>query len=159
MKKALLGILALGLFAIPAYAASKGIGKNHNDGIVRVKSTFSVEETSQRFESIAQQQGLKIVAKVDHAAGAKSVNQELRPTQLIVFGNPASGTPLMQCNQTVGIDLPQKALIWQDEQGQVWFGYNSPRYLMARHQLKGCADEVIQNIDNALSMLAQKATQ
>jgi uncharacterized protein (DUF302 family) len=158
MKKVLLSILALGLIVIPAYA-SKGMRKKSNDGIVRVKSAFSVSETAQRFESIAQEQGLKIVTKVDHEAGAKSVNQELRPTQLIIFGNPAAGTPLMQCNQTVGIDLPQKALIWQDEQGQVWFGYNSPKYLMARHQLKGCGEEAIQRIDNALSMLAQKATQ
>ncbi len=158
MKKILLGLLALGLIVIPAYA-SKGMNKKANNGIVRVKSAFSVSETTERFESIAQQQGLKIVAKIDHAAGAKSINQELRPTQLIIFGNPAAGTPLMQCNQTVGIDLPQKALIWQDEQGQVWFGYNSPKYLMARHQLKGCGEEAIQKIDNALSLLAQKATQ
>ncbi|MBW4478509.1 MAG: DUF302 domain-containing protein [Tolypothrix brevis GSE-NOS-MK-07-07A] len=158
MKKILLGLLALGLIVIPAYA-SKGMNKKANNGIVRVKSAFSVSETTERFESVAQQQGLKIVAKIDHAAGAKSINQELRPTQLIIFGNPATGTPLMQCNQTVGIDLPQKALIWQDEQGQVWFGYNSPKYLMARHQLKGCGEEAIQKIDNALSMLAQKVTQ
>ncbi|MBW4667178.1 MAG: DUF302 domain-containing protein [Cyanomargarita calcarea GSE-NOS-MK-12-04C] len=158
MKKILLGLLALGLIVIPAYA-SKGMNKKANNGIVRVKSAFSVSETTQRFESIAQQQGLKIFAKIDHAAGAKSINQELRPTQLIIFGNPTAGTPLMQCNQTAGIDLPQKALIWQEEQGQVWFGYNSPKYLMARHQLKGCGEEAIQKIDNALSMLAQKATQ
>ncbi|NJL61169.1 MAG: DUF302 domain-containing protein [Methylacidiphilales bacterium] len=86
------------------------------------------------------------IPKIDHAAGAKSINQELRPTQLIIFGNPAAGTPLMQCNQTAGIDLPQKALIWQDEQGQVWFGYNSPKYLMARHQLKDCGEEAIQKL-------------
>jgi uncharacterized protein (DUF302 family) len=159
MKKLLLGVLAFGLLVIPAYAVSKEMRNNNNSGIVRVKSAFSVEETSQRFESIAQQQGLKIVAKVDHSAGAKSVNQELRPTQLIIFGNPMAGTTLMQCNQTAGIDLPQKALIWQDEKGQVWFGYNSPKYLMARHQLKGCGEEAIQRINNNLSMLAQKATQ
>jgi uncharacterized protein (DUF302 family) len=158
MKKVLFGLLALGLIVIPAYA-SKGMKKKANNGIVRVKSAFSVSETTERFESIAQQQGLKIVAKIDHAAGAKSINQELRPTQLIIFGNPVAGTPLMQCNQTVGIDLPQKVLIWQDEQGQVWFGYNSLKYLMARHQLKGCGEKALQKIDNALSMLAQKATQ
>ena len=65
----------------------------------------------------------------------------------------------MQCNQTTGIDLPQKALIWEDEQGQVWLAYNSPKYLSARHQLKGCADEALSRVSNALKMLAQQATQ
>ncbi len=180
MKKVFLSVLALGLFVLPAYA-TKGLRDNpkesnvnvvagrhgsfrtgrraRRDGIVRVKSAYSVAKTAQRFESIAKERGLTIVAKVDHAAGAESVDQELRPTQLIIFGNPAVGTPLMQCNQTVGIDLPQKALIWQDEQGRVWLGYNSPRYLSARHQLKGCGEEALQRVGNALKMLAQEATQ
>lgn len=174
MKKVLLSIAALGLLVFPAYA-TQGIRENakneiarsrkdsvvgaRRDGIVRVKSTYSVEETVQRFESMSKEQGLNIVAIVNHQAGAASVNQELRPTQVIIFGNPAAGTPLMQCNQTAGIDLPQKALVWEDEQGQVWFGYNSPKYLSIRHQLKGCADEALERISNALEMLAQKATQ
>ncbi|NJL78310.1 MAG: DUF302 domain-containing protein [Richelia sp. RM2_1_2] len=174
MKKVLLTIAALGLFVFPAYA-TQGIRENakneiarskkdsivgaRRDGIVRVKSTYSVEETVQRFESMAKEQGLNIVAIVNHQAGAASVNQELRPTQVIIFGNPAAGTPLMQCNQTAGIDLPQKALVWEDEKGQVWLGYNSPKYLSIRHQLKGCADEALERIGNALEMLAQKATQ
>lgn len=177
MKKVLLSIAALGLFVLPAYA-TQGIReksmqeiarvkkdntiqvrREKDDAILKLKSAYSVEETVQRFESIAKEQGLNIVATVNHQAGAASVNQELRPTQVIIFGNPSAGTPLMQCNQTAGIDLPQKALIWEDEQGQVWLGYNSPKYLSRRHQLKGCADEALERIGNALKMLAEKVTQ
>ena len=156
MKKFLLSILALGIFIAPAYANPK-MKRNGKDGIVRVKSTYSVAETARRFESIAKEQGLNIFTKVNHQAGAQSVSQQLRPTQLIIFGNPKAGTPLMQCSQTAGIDLPQKALIWEDEKGQVWLGYNSPRYLFSRHQLKGC-EEAIKRIENTLSMLALKVT-
>ncbi|MDJ0697424.1 MAG: DUF302 domain-containing protein [Mastigocoleus sp. MO_167.B18] len=128
------------------------------NGIVRVQSTYSIAETVQRFESFAKEQGLNIVAKVDHQAGATSVGKKLRPTQLIIFGNPRAGTLLMQCNQTAGIDLPQKALIWEDEKGQVWLDYNSQEYLFTRHQLKGC-EPAIKIIEDALSSLAQKVTQ
>ena len=160
MKKFLLSIVTLGIFVTSACANlnMRSNGKNEND-IIKIKSTYSVVETAQRFESIAKEQGLKIFAKVDHQAGAQSVGQKLRPTQLITFGNPKAGTPLMQCNQVVGIDLPQKALIWEDEKGRVWLGYNNPQYLFIRHQLTGCGEEAIKRIENALSTLAQKATQ
>ena len=174
MKKVLLSIAVLGLFVLPVYG-TQGIRENakseiatakddsvlraRRDGILKFKSNHSVKETVERFESIAQEQGLNIVATVNHQAGAESVDLELRPTQVIIFGNPRAGTPLMQCNQTAGIDLPQKALIWEDEQGQVWLGYNSPRYLSIRHRLKGCADEALERIGNNLNMLAQKVTQ
>ncbi len=147
-------ILASSFFATTTFAK-----KSTDNGIVLVKSAFSVEATVERFEAIAAAQGIKIVTKIDHAVSAKSINQQLRPTTLIIFANLQAGTALMQCNQTVGIDLPQKALVWQDEQSQVWFGYNSPKYLMTRHQLQGCGGEVIQKIDRNLNMLAQKVTQ
>ena len=176
MKKILWTVAALGLFVLPAYATqgirenSKqeiAIGRNNtitrtkrkNNGLVKFKSAYSVEETVERFESIAKERGLNIVATVNHQAGAASVNQELRPTQVIIFGNPAAGTPLMQCNQTAGIDLPQKALVWEDENGEVFLAYNSPKYLSLRHKLRGCADEPLERIGNALKMLAEKATQ
>ncbi len=174
MKKVLLTIAALGLFVLPAYATEgirenskneiargrkNGIVRASRDGIIRVKSNYSVEETVQRFESIAKEQGLNIFGTVNHQAGAASVNQELRPTQVIIFGNPAAGTPLMQCNQTAGIDLPQKALVWEDKNGEVFLAYNSPKYLSRRHKLRGCADEPLERIGNALKMLAEKATQ
>ena len=174
MKKLLLTAAALSLLVFPAYATKgirensqqeiarsrkNGINRVRRDGIVRVKSNYSVEETGKRFESSAKEQGLNIFGTVNHQAGAQSAGLELRPTQVIIFGNPRAGTPLMQCNQTVGIDLPQKALIWEDENGQVWLGYNSPNYLSRRHKLRGCADEPLKNIGNALKMLAEKATQ
>ncbi|MDJ0774617.1 MAG: DUF302 domain-containing protein [Mastigocoleus sp. MO_167.B18] len=158
MKKLFLTILACGIFVTPAYANSR-ISNNKKDGILRFKSIYSVRETAQRFEYFAKEQGLKIVAKVDHQAGAESVKQKLRPTRLIIFGNPKAGTPLMQCNQIAAIDLPQKALIWEDKKGKVWLGYNSPKYLFFRHRLKGCGEEAIQKIENALNTLAQKVTQ
>lgn len=174
MKKALLTVAALGLFILPAYA-TQGIRENsmqeiartrrtrnarsRRDGLIRVRSNYSVEETVKRFQSIAKERGLNIFGTVNHQAGAESAGLELRLTQVIIFGNPRVGTPLMQCNQTTGIDLPQKALIWEDEQGQVWLAYNSPKYLSARHQLKGCADEALSRVSNALKMLAQQATQ
>ncbi|MEM1391941.1 MAG: DUF302 domain-containing protein [Cyanobacteria bacterium P01_D01_bin.116] len=174
MKKFLLTVAALGLLVFPAYATQgirenskqeiargrkNGIHRVKRDGIVRVKSNYSVEETVQRFQSIAKEQGLNIFGTVNHQAGAASVNQELRPTQVIIFGNPAAGTPLMQCNQTAGIDLPQKALVWEDENGDVFLAYNSPKYLSRRHKLRGCADQPLERIGNALKMLAEKATQ
>ncbi|MEM8604355.1 MAG: DUF302 domain-containing protein [Cyanobacteria bacterium P01_H01_bin.121] len=97
-------------------------------------------------------------ARIDHAAGAESVDLELRPTQLIIFGNPKVGTPLMQCNQQTAIDLPQKALIWEDEAGQVWMSYNDPQYLGQRHTLDACA-EVLGRIEMVLANLVNAATQ
>ena len=174
MKKILLSITALGLFILPAYATQgirensiqeiartrkNSIARTKRDGIVKVKSPYTVEETVQRFQSVAKERGLNIFGTVDHQAGAESVNLELRPTQVIIFGNPRVGTPLMQCNQTTGIDLPQKALIWEDEQGQVWLGYNSPRFLLKRHRLRGCGEEALERVGNALKSLAVEVTQ
>ncbi|BCO08021.1 hypothetical protein GF1_03970 [Desulfolithobacter dissulfuricans] len=100
--------------------------------------------------------GMTVFARINHAEGAQKVGKKLRPTELIIFGNPRVGTPLMQCAQSVGIDLPQKALIWEDEKGQVWLFYNDPEYLADRHGIKGC-DEVIKKIANALGNFARTA--
>jgi uncharacterized protein (DUF302 family) len=97
-----------------------------------------------------------VFLRVDHAAGAQKVGKSLRPTELLVFGNPQGGTPLMECAQTVGIDLPLKALAWQDAAGQVWLSYNDPQYLAERHGAKDCAT-VVQNLRKALAGLAQEA--
>ncbi len=105
-----------------------------------------------------QERGLTVFNRIDHAENAAGVDQELRPTELIIFGNPDAGTALMQCSQTAGIDLPLKALIWEDADGQVWFTYNDPEYLMERHGLQDC-EMVIENISNALAGLATAATE
>ena len=127
------------------------------DGLISVKSSHTVKATADRLENILKQKGMTVFIRIDHAAGARKVDQKLRPTELIVFGNPKVGTPLMLCNQGVGIDLPQKALIWQDDQGQVWLTYNDPDYLSQRHGLSECA-EVVNKVKKALSDFALAAT-
>jgi uncharacterized protein (DUF302 family) len=106
-----------------------------DDGLVRVESIHSVAETGDRLEDLLRNKGITVFTRIDHGAGATSVELDLRPTEVIIFGNPQVGTPLMQCNQAVGIDLPLKALIWQDGEGKVWLAYNDPEYLAIRHDL------------------------
>ncbi|MGF2736866.1 DUF302 domain-containing protein [Marinobacter sp. DUT-1] len=127
------------------------------DGLIVVQSNHGVTETADRLEAVLQDKGMKIMNRINHAAGAESAGMELRPTELVIFGNPKVGTPLMQCAQSVAADLPQKALIWEDEQGQVWLGYNDPAYLKARHAIEGC-DEVLDKVNNALANFAEAAT-
>ena len=127
------------------------------DGLISVKSSHDVEVTADRLENILNQKGMTVFIRIDHAAGAQKVGKKMRPTELIIFGNPKVGTPLMQCTQSVAIDLPQKALISEDEKGQVWLSYNDPNYLAQRHGLTGCA-EVIKKVEKALSNFAKAAT-
>ena len=126
------------------------------DGLVAVKSPHSVKETVDRFEGAAKARGLNVFLRVDHAAGARKINKSLRPTELLIFGNPQGGTPLMECAQSAGIDLPLKALAWQDASGQVWLGYNDQQYLADRHGAKECGP-VAQNLRKALAGLAKEA--
>lgn len=144
---AVIALAALALAAAPAYAA---------DGLTAVKSPYSVKETMDRLESGAKVRNLVVFLRVDHAAGAQKIGKTLRPTELLVFGNPQGGTPLMECAQSAGIDLPLKALAWQDEAGQVWLGYNEPAFLAARHGVATCA--VVPNLKKALEGLAAEAT-
>ena len=127
------------------------------DGLISVKSSHDVKVTADRLEDILNKKGMNVFIRINHSAGARKVGKKLRPTELVVFGNPKVGTPLMQCNQSVGIDLPQKALIWQDDKGQVWLSYNDPNYLALRHGLSQCA-EVIKKIEKALGNFAKAAT-
>jgi len=122
------------------------------DGLVSVKSPFSAQETMSRLEANVVKRNLMVFAHVDHAAGAAAVGKTLRPTDLLIFGNPVGGTPLMECAQTAGIDLPLKALVWQDAQGQVWLSYNDPVWLAQRHGAPECA--AAPNLRNALAALA-----
>ena len=122
------------------------------DGLVSVKSTRSAKETMDRLDDAVKQRGLVVFARIDHAAGATKIGKTLRPTEVLIFGNPQGGTPFMECAQTVGIDLPLKALVWQDASGQVWLGYNDPAYLAQRHAVPDCA--VAANLTKALSGIA-----
>lgn len=108
------------------------------EGLVTLKSPHSVKATMDKLEMQAKERGLNVFARIDHAAGAAKVNSDLRPTEVLIFGNPKGGTPLMECEQTVGIDLPLKALVWEDAEGQVWLGYNDPHFLAQRHNVKDC---------------------
>ena len=137
----------LGIFAIQAVA---------QDGMVTVNSQYSVEETVDRLENTLTNNGLNIFKKVDHRDGAASVDMQLQPTTVVIFGNPKLGTPLMQCAPTVAIDLPQKMLIWKDGNGNVSIGYNSPEYLKKRHNITGC-DQELQKVNAALQKFAEAA--
>jgi len=123
---------------------------------ITIASEFSVNQTANRFEDILSKKGLTQFARVYHSESAKKVDLELRPTELVIFGNPKVGTPLMQCSQLVALDLPQKALFWEDEAGKVWVTYNNPEYLKTRHDIKGC-DEVLGKISNVLAALTKAA--
>jgi uncharacterized protein (DUF302 family) len=148
MQKIFFSILAI-LFIVSTATAG--------NGLISVKSSHDVKATADRLENVLKQKGMNVFIRINHAASAAKVGKELRPTELIIFGNPKVGTPLMQCSQSVAIDLPQKALIWQDDKGQVWLTYNDPNYLAQRHELTGCA-EVIKKVEKALSNFAKAAT-
>lgn len=143
-----LTLMALLVWATAGLAAS--------EGMVRVKSAHDVATTADRLAGLVERKGLTLFARVDHAAGARGAGLALRPTELLIFGNPKVGTPLMQCRQEVALDLPQKALVWQDAEGQVWIGYNAPAYLAERHAIAGC-DGVLEKIQGALAGLTGAA--
>ncbi|MGH9927871.1 MAG: DUF302 domain-containing protein [Pyrinomonadaceae bacterium] len=126
------------------------------DGLIAIKSPFSAKETMNRFEENAKLRGLNIFARIDHAAGAAKVGKTIRPTEVLIFGNPQGGTPFIECAQSVGIDLPLKVLVWEDAQGQVWLGYNDPAYLVRRHGAPQCP--AVGALSKALSGLAEAST-
>ncbi|MFO7644275.1 MAG: DUF302 domain-containing protein [Desulfosarcina sp.] len=128
------------------------------DGLISVKSSFDVVATANRLESALDAGGITRFARIDHAAGAQTIDQTLRPTLLILFGSPAMGTPLIQRSRSIAIDLPLKALIWEDSAGQAWLSYNAPEELARRHGITEMA-EVVQLMQQALSDLAMAATQ
>lgn len=125
------------------------------DGLIAVKSPHKPKDTMDRLETLLKQKGVTIFARIDHAAGAETIGKSLRATELLIFGNPQGGTPFMECSQTVGIDLPLKALVWEDASGQVWVGYNDPAFLAQRHGVSQCP--VVENLKKALAGFAQEA--
>ena len=123
------------------------------DGLVTHQSAYPAKDTMNRLEEAAKQRGLTVFARIDHAAGAARIGKALRPNELLIFGNPQGGTPFMECAQSVGIDLPLKALVWEDAQGQVWLGYNDPAWVAQRHGVTQCPAAAA--IGKALSNLAE----
>ena len=154
MNKTTLSAIGFLLF----YLVNSQVLAEQADGVIRIKSKHSVPVTVDKLETALKDKGMTIFKRVSHSDGAARVGLELRPTELMIFGNPKVGTPLMQCEQLAALDLPQKALVYEDPDGQVWFAYNDPEYIADRHNIKGC-DEVVNKISKALLNFSRAATQ
>ncbi|MFZ0917954.1 MAG: DUF302 domain-containing protein [Candidatus Udaeobacter sp.] len=126
------------------------------EGLSSIQSVFGSKETMDRLEAEIRSKGLTIFAKIDHAAGAAEVGLTLRPTSLIIFGNARGGTPLMQSNQTAGIDLPLKALAWEDAAGKTWLSYNEPSWIAQRHGVTN-AEPIVSKMAALLSAITATA--
>jgi uncharacterized protein (DUF302 family) len=129
-----------------------------DNGLITVESQQSVDDTVASLEAILTDAGFAIPLILDHSANAARVDLELLPTKLIIFGNPNAGTPLMQAQRTMGLDLPQKFLVWEDEDGQVFITYNDPLFLARRHGIEEM-DQPLTNISNALANFAGEASE
>ena len=125
------------------------------NGLITIASRFSVRETIDRLTAAVTSAGLLVFARIDHARNAAQVDMELRPTELLIFGHPKGGTPLMQDKQTAGIDLPVKALAWEDEEGTVWLTYNEITWLATRHELGASSKDTIESIEAGLATLTR----
>jgi uncharacterized protein (DUF302 family) len=138
-KQTMKHLVAVLLFAIvpvsTPVAAQAAAQSAEGTGLISRISPFSVAATLDRLEAVLKAKGVKVFTRINHAAEAQSVGLSLRPTELLIFGNPKAGTPLMLASQSIGLDLPMKALAWQDAQGQVQLTWNSPDYLTGRHGL------------------------
>jgi uncharacterized protein (DUF302 family) len=128
------------------------------DGLITIESHNGPEETMNRFEAEVRTRGMTVFAHIDHAAGAAAAGLSLRPTELLIFGNATAGTPLMEAAQTLGIDLPLKALVWQDVRGAAWLSYNDPAFLARRHGLDATHYNAVRAMAAALNEMAIKAT-
>lgn len=127
------------------------------DGLTTILSAFGPKQTMDRLESEVKAKGLIVFARVDHAAGAAAVGLKLRPTELLIFGNARGGTPLMEADQRIGIDLPLKALVYQDEAGKVWLAYIDPRWLARRYGLSAAVAANVEGLSKALGSVAAAA--
>ncbi|HKE38616.1 MAG TPA: DUF302 domain-containing protein [Casimicrobiaceae bacterium] len=129
------------------------------DGITTLPSEFGAKETMDRLEALVKTNGMVLFARIDHAAGAREVGLTLRPMELLIFGSAKAGTPLMQLNQVIGIDLPLKALVWEDAKGKALLSYNEPGWLANRHGLGGESEVAVQRMTAVLRGLAKSATE
>jgi uncharacterized protein (DUF302 family) len=128
------------------------------DGLTTLRSSFAPAETMNRLEAAVKAKGMTVFARIDHAAGASGVGLTLRPTEVMIFGNARAGTPLMQAAQTIGIDLPLKALVWQDAAGVTWLSYDDPGRIAKRHGLGGEVEPALTAMTAALAGVAKMAT-
>jgi uncharacterized protein (DUF302 family) len=128
------------------------------DGLTTIRSNWGPKETMNRLVAAVTAKGMTVFARIDHAAAAAGVGLSLQPTEVLIFGNAKSGTLLMQSVQTIGIDLPLKALVWQDASGQTWLSYNDPVWIAERHGLSGATDAAVGLMTAALDAVAKAAT-
>ena len=149
MFKTTLIVLSLAMLATSAHAG---------DGIVSHPSTHAVKSSLDKLEAIARDNGMTIFIRIDHAAGAKSVGQTLRPTEVLIFGNPKGGTPLMQCAQGFGVDLPLRVLAWEDQAGKVWLGYRDFATLGHAYTEADC-ELAVKRISGKLDEMVKAAAQ
>ena len=147
MKTLCVAMIALVLTTVTAQA---------DDGLVKKLSAHSVQTTMDSLENLVRNKGLTVFVRIDHAAGAAEVGEEMLPTQLLMFGNPAIGTNLMTSQRTVGVDLPIKVLIWEEPDGKVWIAYNDPAYLAKRHGIDD-RDAVLDKMGRAVKGLVSAA--
>jgi len=150
--------LAASLAAIAIAVAAPAHAGSGADGLIEMKSQHSVETTLDRLAEMLESKGLTVFARVDHRENARGADLDLPPTQVLIFGNPKLGTPLMQAQRSVAIDLPQKALAYEDAEGQVWLAYNDPVHLAERHGITS-REKIREKIAGALRTFAEKATQ
>lgn len=146
MRTFFLTALLLAFSVATAFAAA--------DGLISKKSPYDVNTTVKRLDEVLKEKKMTLFITIDHAENGRKVGLALRPTVLVIFGNPKAGTPVMQCQQTAAIDFPQKALIWEDEEGQVWLSYNDPRYVAARHHITDCG-KPLARVEKALAAIAE----
>ena len=148
-------ILMLGVMFVSSVAFAGG--DHHGNGMISKKSHHSVKVTLDKLEAVLKKKGIGVALRWSHDAKGKSVGIPLRPTELLMFGNPKLGTHMFTSNQTAGIDLPLKALAWEDDKGQVWLTYNDPAYVANRHDIKDRA-EILKKMTGALNNLSNAAT-
>lgn len=127
------------------------------EGVNSVESPFDVAATIDKLSAVLESKGMTVFTRINHTENAEKAGLSLRPTEVLIFGNPKIGTPLMNCAQSVALDLPQKMLAWQDESGKTYLGWNDPMHLQARHGIEGC-DEVLKKVSGALANFAKAAT-
>jgi uncharacterized protein (DUF302 family) len=125
--------------------------------LVTLPSSHGATETVERLKALLAQKGIELFAHIDHAAGARKVGLPLRPTQVLIFGNPKAGTPLMQSRQTIGLDLPLRALVWEDGDGKVWLTFRRVEELARQHRVTD-RDQAVKALDDGLAALARVAT-
>jgi uncharacterized protein (DUF302 family) len=137
----------------------RGAGAMAADGLITIPSSYGPKDTMDRLAAEVTARGMTVFARIDHAAGAAQAGLPLRPTELLIFGSARAGTPLMQSNQAIGIDLPLKALVWEDAAGKTWLSYNDPSRLAKRHGLGADTSRAVDAMAAALAAIAKKATE